>query len=139
MIEKKFGSQILLSEIEEDDVMVASTQVSSIESKRIDDVLVDSNADVEEQVSPMYEAVPSAADEVSSVRADISPALNDTALYKRLSVSSEMGKFKASIGSTDAPNKVYLVDDDDTLATEPYTDISDDEHSEVNEMSSVLK
>jgi hypothetical protein len=44
-------------------------------------------------------------------------------LYKpQLSARLELGKLHASIGSTDAPGKEYLVEDDDTPATGPSTD-----------------
>jgi hypothetical protein len=65
---------------------------------------------------------------VSSVLAGISPILNDDVLYNRMSSRVEIGKFKASIGSTDAPVKSYLVDyDDDTVEMEPSTDGSEEE------------
>jgi hypothetical protein len=44
-----------------------------------------------------------------------------------MSVRLDIGKFEASIGSTDAPSNEYLVDDDDTAATNPSTDKSDSE------------
>jgi hypothetical protein len=50
--------------------------------------------------------------------------------YERLSARSEMGKFKASIGSTDAPSKEYIVGDDNTTATDPSTD--DDSNTDLD-------
>jgi hypothetical protein len=70
------------------------------------------------------------ADEISSVLASVSPIFDDATLYERLSARSEVGKFKASIGSTDAPSTEYLVEDDDTVATDPSTDVSDDDESD---------
>ena len=123
MVERQHRTQILLSEIEEDDKMKVSAVISSIETRTIDHVLDDFNI-LEEQVAPCYQPIPHAADEISSVLASILPLLDDMALYERLSARSEMGKFKASIGSTDAPSKEYTVGDNDTVATGPSTDDS---------------
>ena len=46
---------------------------------------------------------------------------------------SAIGKFKTSIGSTDAPSSAYLCEDDDTTATDPSTDDSDyDDESDMD-------
>jgi hypothetical protein len=129
MIEKQHRTQIILSEIEEDDNMKVSSVVSSIESRTIDFVL--DNSDVsEEKVLPKYNPIPRAADKILSVLASVLPIYDDATLYERLSARSEVGKFKASIGSTDAPSTEYLVEDDDTIATDPSTDASDDDESD---------
>jgi hypothetical protein len=136
MVEKRHRTQILLSEIEEDETKVSSTTISSIESRTIDHVLEDTNV-LEEQVTRCYQPIPHAADEISSVMAGISPILDELSMYERLSARSEMGKFKASIGSTDAPCKEYLVEDDDTAATDPSTyddsntDLDDDDERQL--------
>ena len=124
IVEKAHRTQILLSEIEEDEDMTISAAISSIESRTIDRVL-DGTTVSEEEVATRYKPIPRAADEISSVLAGISPTLDDMALYERLSARSDIGKFKASIGSTDAPSKEYLVEDDYTTATDPSTDESD--------------
>ena len=85
---------------------------------------------LEEKVAPRYQPIPRAADEISSILASVSPILNDATLYKRLSARSEIGKFQASIGSTDAPSTEYLVEDYDTDATDPSTDDSDHDESD---------
>jgi hypothetical protein len=141
MIEKQHRTQIILSEIEEDDSMRVSSVISSIESRTIDRVL-DYNDVSEEEVVPTYKHIPRAADEISSVLASVSPIFDDTTLYERLSARSEVGKFKVSIGSTDAPNTEYLVEDDDSVDTDPSTDAStdddlddnDDEHARLLDM-----
>ncbi len=129
MIERQHRTQIILSEIEEDENMRVSSVISSIESRTIDSVLDDSDVS-EEKVLPTYQPIPRAADEISSVLASVSPIYDDATLYERLSARSDVGKFKASIGSTDAPNTVYLVEDDDTVATDPSTDASGDDNSD---------
>ena len=48
-------------------------------------------------------------------------------VYEGMSARSDIGKIEASIGSTDAPSNEYLVEDDDTAATDPSTDESDSE------------
>jgi hypothetical protein len=131
MVEKQHRTQILLSEIDDDVDMKVSAVISSIESRTIDHVL--DNFDVsEEPVAPCYQSVPRAADEISSILAEVSPLLDDTVMYERLEARSELGKFKASIGSTDAPSNAFLVSDDDTIATDPSTNDSDYDESDLD-------
>ena len=55
MVDKRHRLQILISEIHEDDAMTASLQISSTESKRIDDVINNSvDIDSEEKVEPQW-------------------------------------------------------------------------------------
>jgi hypothetical protein len=125
VVEPKHRTEVLLSEIEEGENMTVSAAVSSVQTRTINRVLEASTVS-EEKVARLYQSIPYAADEIASVLADVSPLLDDVALYARLSARSEIGMFKASIGSTDAPSKEYLVEDDDTTATDPSTDKSDD-------------
>jgi hypothetical protein len=84
-------------------------------------------------LKPCFHIIPRAADEISSVLGTVSPLLDDIALYKRLSARLELGNFQASIGSTNSTGKEYLVEtvqDDDSLATNPSTDISDDSEND---------
>ena len=122
MVERKHRATILLSEVEEDEIMAASVQISSMESKAIDRAL-ETSAHDEEIVRPCYGTVPRAADEISSVLGAVSPIYDDMALYEGLSARLELGNFKAAIGSTYAPAKEYLVDDA-TADTDPSTDDS---------------
>jgi uncharacterized protein (DUF342 family) len=55
---------------------------------------------------------PIAANQVSSILADISPILNDESLYERLLARSNLGNFKVSIGSTNATESEFLVEDE---------------------------
>jgi hypothetical protein len=128
MVEKKHRATILLSEVEENDIMAASVQISSMESKAIDRALATSAYD-EEIVKPCYGTVPRAADEISSVLGAVSPIYDDMALYEGLSARLELGNFKAAIGSTYAPDKEYLVDDA-TADTDPSTDDSNSDSDE---------
>jgi hypothetical protein len=132
MIEKRHRTQILLSEIDEDSLMEASAVISSIKTRTIDCVLEHCNV-LEEKDTPQYQPIPRAADEISSILASVSPVLDDTNLYARLSARSELGKFKASIGSTDAPSSAYLMEDYNAVATQPSTDESDSEDSDEND------
>jgi hypothetical protein len=129
MIEKKHRPKILLSKVEENEAMAASVQVSSLETREIDRV-VETSYDEEEIVKPCYGTIPRAADQISSVLAAVSPLLNDVALYNRLSERLELENYITSIGSTNATGKEYLVDDDDTQATDLSTDVSDDDKSD---------
>ena len=118
MVERRHRTQVLLSDVEENANMSVSAVISSIESRTINRVLEVEDV-LEEKVAPMYQPIPRGADEIASVFAGVSPILDDVTLYERLSARSELGKFTASIGSTDAPNSAYLVTDDDTAATDP--------------------
>ena len=132
MVERQHRTKILLSEVKENEAMAASVQVSSIESRAIDRALRTSD-DEGEMLKPCFHTIPRAADEISGVLGAMSPILNDMALYERLSARLELGNFQASIGSTNATGKEYLVktvEDDDTLATDPSTDVSDYDKSE---------
>jgi hypothetical protein len=106
LISKWDRSQILLAaDVHEDMARVASVQISSIESNLIDTLLQRSDADTEEKVQPCWKPIPWAADEVSS--------------YERLQAKLELGKFQASIGSTDASGSEFLVNGNNS--TTPMT------------------
>jgi hypothetical protein len=129
MIENEHRTKIVLLEVGESEAMAASVQVSSIQSRAIDLVL-DSCYDDEETVERIYKTVPRAADQISSVLGAVSPLLDDVALYNRMSARLDLGNYQATIGSTNATGKDYLIDDDRTIGTEPSTDVSDDEYSD---------
>jgi hypothetical protein len=126
MVEKKYRKRILLSEIKEDEAMSVSMTICSIESRLIDRIL---EYDSEEQVSPCYELVPRAADQVSSVLASVDPLLNDQTLYHRLTEQANLGRFQTTIGSTNATYSKYLEEDDDTIETDSSTE--DDDESDL--------
>jgi hypothetical protein len=69
--------RILLSDIQEDDAMATSVQVSSAEAKVIDNFLEMSNAAHDEEAHLCWKPIPRAADEISSVLASVSPTLDD--------------------------------------------------------------
>jgi hypothetical protein len=129
IVERQHVAPVLLTEIEEDESMAISAVVSSAETRMIDHVLDAANAS-EEKVERSYQPIPHAADEISSILAEVSPLLDDVALYGRLAARSVIGKFKVPIGSTDVPSSTYLLQDDDTAATDPSTDDSDYDSSE---------
>jgi hypothetical protein len=113
IVEKKDRVQVILSDIAEDLAAAASVQVSSLESRCIDDVLQRSGVTMEEDVHPCFGHVPRDADQVASVLAGVSPLLNDRTLYDRMKGRADIGKFQAAIGSTNATDEIYLVSDDD--------------------------
>ena len=121
MVQKKDRVRILLSEVAEDAAMAASVQVSSTEAKAIDNVFKSNNVSHDEEAHPCWQPIPRAANEVSSVLTSVSPTLDDNVLYGRLAARADLGKFKASIGSTNASNCEYLLDEE-TTATDALTD-----------------
>ena len=60
----------------------------------------------------------------------VSPTLDDQVLYGRLAARAELGKFKASIGSTDALGGEYLMDDDSATQTSTDDDTIESESDE---------
>jgi hypothetical protein len=91
----------------------------STESRSINTVLERNDITFDEEAHPCWKDVPRAANEISSVLADMSPALDDQILCGRLAARVDLGKFKASIGSSDALGGEHLIDDDS--ATQPLT------------------
>ena len=123
MIQRKDRVQILLSDIPEDVATAASMQVSSAEARAIDNVLDKNGITHDEKIHPIWIPIPRAADEISSILASISPTLDDQVLYGRMNERADLGKFKISIGSTDALGGEYLVETvDDDSATQPSTE-----------------
>jgi hypothetical protein len=125
MIQRKDRVQILLSEIQEDTATTASVKVSSTEARAIDDVLESNGGTHDEEPHRCWKPIPKAANEVSSVLTNVSPTLDDQILYGRLAARADLGKFKTSIGSTDALGGEYLIDDQSATQT-----LTDDETSE---------
>jgi hypothetical protein len=130
MIERKDRVQILLDDVPEDAAMAASVQISSMETKAIDDVLEFNSTSYDEEVHPCWKRIPHAANEVSSCLASVSITLDDQILHERLTERAKLGKFKAAIGSTNALNSEYLYEDDSE--TQPLTDdeLSDGDDTE---------
>jgi hypothetical protein len=73
---------VILPNIVEGLAAAASEQVSSLESKCIDDVLQRSGVFGEEDVLPCFDHVPRDDDQVASVLAGVSALLNDCTLYE---------------------------------------------------------
>jgi hypothetical protein len=136
MIERKDRVQILLSDIQEDVAMAASVQVSSAEANVIDTLLETSGAAYDEEAHPCWKPIPRAADEISSVLAGVSPTLDDQVLYRRLTEQADLGRFKASIGSTDASSEEYLVEtvDNDSSTDDDMSASDSDEEEDLDEL-----
>jgi hypothetical protein len=84
IIRKQDRQQILLSEIQEDDIMAASFSIGSIEVGA-DNVVMERGAeDHYSKPHPKYQHVPGAADQISSILREISPTLNDQTLYHKM-------------------------------------------------------
>jgi hypothetical protein len=130
MVQRKDRVEILLQDIPEDTVMTASVQVSSMESNAIDSVFESTSVTHDEEAHPCWEPIPRVADEVLRALESVSPILDDQTLYGRLSATADMGRFKASIGSTNVSKSKYLIDDD--LRNAPDTD---DDKSATNDES----
>lgn len=127
MVERHDRQTVLLSEIEEDTQMSVSMAVSAVETQAVDQRI--HSQDEQEQEDECSLPVPGAASEISSVLAGVSPLLDDAALYKRLAARSDLGKFQASIGSTDVTSSPYVWDDDDAT-TDPSTSSENDSTSD---------
>jgi hypothetical protein len=66
----------------------------------------------------------------------VSPTLDDQVLYGRLTEKADLGRFKASFGSTNASRNEYLVETvDDDSSTDDDTSASDsDEEEDLDEL-----
>ena len=107
--------------------MIGSTQISKVESARIDAIVKARAAEACEEIETPYRAVPAEADEVSAVLAGVSPSLVDATLLDHITARRDLGMFQATIGSTDAPRGTYLaetVDDHDSESSESSDDES---------------
>ena len=109
--------------------MVGSTQISSVESARIDALVEARAAKACEEIETPYRAVPAKADEVSAVLSRVSPNLVDVTLLNQLSAGRNLGMFQATIGSTDAPKGIYLVETVDDHDSESSSSESSDDKS----------
>ena len=107
--------------------MIGSTQISKVESARIDAIVEARAAEACEEIETTYRAVPAEADEVSAVLAGVSPSLVDATLLDHITGRRDLGMFQVTIGSTDAPRGTYLVetvDDHDSESSESSDDES---------------
>ena len=116
MVTRKDRVQVLLSDMQEDVALAASVKVSSVETKAIDSAFNSEDIESDEEMHPRWKQIPRASDQVSSVLTKVSPVLNDQALFQRLSARADLGKFEASVGSTNATQGEHLID------TESITD-----------------
>ena len=127
MVERKDRMQILINDLPDGAKMVGSTQISSVESARIDAIVEARAAEACEEIETPYRAVPVEVDEVSAVLSGVLPNLVDAKLLDHLSARRNLGMFQATIGSTEAPRGTYLaetVDDNDSYSSESSDDES---------------
>ena len=124
MAQRRDRVLILLSDIPEDAAVTALVEISSAEARTIDTVIKGNVASHDDNAAhPCWQPAPRAADEVSSILASVSPILDNQVLYGRLATRADLGKFNASIGSTNVSGGEYLTEDD--LATETLSDDND--------------
>jgi hypothetical protein len=127
VIEARDRQHVLLSEIVPDTAMAASVQISSTEMAAVDRVMEIPSDEDSDSPRPMYRPIPRAADQVSGILAGISPCLDDQTLYAKMAARANLGKFKSAIGSTNATDSTYLMDDDSSQST------TDDVESEIED------
>ena len=126
MRKPKDRQQILLSDIAEDTAMTASVQVSSIESRMIDEQIC--SMDAEESVHPCWQPIPYEINEVSSVPTSVSPLLDNQMLYSWMKAWCLLEKIQSAIDSTNATSEEYLVlDYEDSIEEDSDDDQNDDE------------
>ena len=113
MVTKKERGQVLLSDIKEDAALAVSVKISSVKTTAIDNVF-ENHALPNEETHPRWKQIPRASDQVSSLLTSVSPTLNDQSFFQRLTTRAYLGKFKPSIGSTNAMKGEYLIDDEST-------------------------
>ena len=110
MVERKDRMQILIEDLPDGVKTIGSTQISCVESVRIDAIVEARAAEACEETDPPYRAVPAEADEVSAILSGVSPNLVDAKLLELLSARRDLGLFQATIGPTNAPRGTYLVE-----------------------------
>ena len=129
MVERKDRMQILIDDLPDGVKMIGSTQISSVESARIDAIVEARVAKACEEIETPYRTVPAEADEVSAVLSGVSPNLVDAKLLDHLSACRNLGLFQATIGSTDTPKRTYLVEIFDDNDSESRSSESSDDKS----------
>ena len=107
MVESKDRVRILLTDIDDDPAMISAAQVSAVESQRIDEI---SDAVGNLMIDPVGLSNWDDGPSVSSV-------LDPATLASSLSERGEIGRFMASIGSTNAVDCDYLFDIAESLDT----------------------
>ena len=138
MVEKRRRLQVLISEINEDDAMAGSLQISSMESARIDDVINNIvGIDSEERVDPKWQPIPRADDEIYGLLAGVSPLLNDQTLYQKLAARRELETFQAAIGSCYANGGEFIVEDNDS--SQPSSNYGFDDQDDQQLLDGLLK
>ena len=126
MVERKDRMQILIDDLPDGAKTVGSTQISKVESARINAIVEARAAEACEEIETAYRAVPAEADEVSAVLSGVSPNLVDAKLLDHQSARRDLEMFQVTIGSTDAPRGTYLVETVDDNNGES-SESSDDE------------
>ena len=108
-------------DVNEDAAMAASVSIGSVEVKAVGTAMHGCTSEVN-LPDPCFKYVPQGANKIASILGKVSPLLDDGRLYNLMRNRAELGKFQASIGSTNATSSAYLVDYDNcTLGTEPST------------------
>jgi hypothetical protein len=123
VVDKKDRVKFMLSDIEISSSTLLQSQISSVESNVINQILADD--DLERSISTMtsYHEVPRAANEVASILTEISPILDDKTLCELMHKRADLGRYQSAIGSTNASSSQYLFDTLSAVENElPRTD-----------------
>ena len=109
IVEKNFRKHVIIEDIEEETMMVASLQVIIIEYKAVEhvfEVIISDNY----KPGTFYFLIPKQADKVVSILASVDPLFNDQTLYQRMINLADLGKYQMEIGSTIASDPgTYLI------------------------------
>ena len=132
LLEKQERQRIVLSDVEADPIMVASLQISTDESNVIDHIIDQSISKTEIRLP--FE-VPKAADQVSSVLANVDPLLNEETMYLRMEQRASLSDYMIAIGSTKAakPGEYIVETCSDTQSEADYNmdhSVDEDEQDE---------
>ena len=100
--------------------MISDAHISSIEMQRIDCVASASCIMGKDPCHAKMSAIPPDLNEVASVLAGISPIIDPVTLASALDDRGILGRFSASIGSTNAYNEKYLFE----VSPDPINEVS---------------
>jgi len=110
IVEPKDCVRILLADIDDDPVMISAAHVSAAESQCIDEISSAAGNLMDKADRPDWDNGPVEVNQSAAVLGSISSVLDPSSLASALSERGEIGRFMASIGSTNAVDCEYLFD-----------------------------
>ena len=108
---------ILLEEILEDPAYAEAGHIGLNETKTITNLIGNVNVK-ENDILPVYDVVPPAADQIASVLSAVNPIYNDSTLYDMLHERALLGKFQVAIGSTNGSLGPCIFDEKHAVGTQ---------------------